>query len=106
MVRTCTEVALLTLICLLTVTEGDEFHNPTHTRTIQLLSPKQGQMISVQASGLWVVFAAPSGAWVRILIDRNEVVRTNTSNKGQISGVGPGLHVLEAELLDVIARSP
>lgn len=89
-------------LCLLTVT-GDEFHSPTHTRAVQLLSPRQGQMISADGQGLWVVFAAPDGAWVRILIDRVEVVRTNSSNKGQISGVGSGVHSVEAELLDVSA---
>eukprot|EP00961_Rhodomonas_salina_P074435 999642-Rhodomonas_salina.2 len=45
-------------------------------------------MISVDSQGMWVVFAAPDGAWVRILIDHVEVVHTNSSNKGQISGLG------------------
>lgn len=58
-------------------------------------------MISVDSQGMWVVFAAPDGAWVRILIDHVEVVHTNSSNKGQISGLGIGVHSVEAKLLNV-----
>ena len=86
--------------------DSDEFASPTFTPTVQILSPRAGQLAVIGAEGLLIAYASPEGSWVRLFVDGHEVAFSNSSHReGRIAGIAPGLHRVEAHLVRVTGDS-
>mmetsp|Transcript_28208 Transcript_28208/g.66869 ORF Transcript_28208/g.66869 Transcript_28208/m.66869 type:complete len:541 (-) Transcript_28208:12-1634(-) len=85
------------------VFDHDEFANPSHTPALQLLSPRHDARLPA-GQDVRVVFAAPKGALVRILLDREEVARVSGAKYALLpASLFPrGTRLLQAELVDAL----
>ena len=69
---------------------SDEFSDPSHTPSVQVLFPRRNSCVN---QSFRLVFVAPSSSLVRIFIDQDEVALVSgAAGYGEFVGVSDGDH--------------